>query len=161
MTLKVAIVGASGYAGAEIARLVEDHPDLELVTVTANSQVGARLGEFAEVSRYAELEFVETNERTVSGHDIVFIALPHTKSAEVANWLSEDVLVLDCGADFRLKSKDDYEKYYKAEHPGTWEYGMPELLLAEGKKQRGRISGQRRIAVPGCNATAVTLAYAP
>lgn len=161
MSLKVAIVGASGYAGAELARLVEIHPELDLVTVTANSSVGARLGDYAEVKKYADLEFVETSRESLEGHDVVFIALPHTKSAEVADWFGEDVLVLDCGADFRLRSAEDYEKFYKAKHPGTWAYGMPELVLSTGIKQRENLVGQKRIAVPGCNATAVTLALAP
>lgn len=161
MTLKVAIVGASGYAGAEIARLIENHPELELLTVTANSQVGARLGDYAECQKYAELSFVETTKENLAGHDVVFIALPHTKSSEIAGWFSDEVVVIDCGADFRLRSKDDYENFYQAKHPGTWVYGMPELLTSKDAKQRDSIVGQKRIAVPGCNATAVTLALAP
>lgn len=161
MPLKVAIVGASGYAGAELARIIENHQELDLVTVTANSQVGARLGDFATVTRFADLKFVETSKATLSGHDVVFLALPHTKSAEVASYLPEDVLVIDCGADFRLRSKADYEKFYGVNHPGTWLYAMPELLLGAGIKQREMIPGAKRLAVPGCNAMAVTLALAP
>ncbi len=161
MPLKVAIVGASGYAGAELARLIENHKELELATVTANSQVGGRLGDFADVRDYADLQFVETNKESLGRHDIVFLALPHTKSAAVAEYLSPDSVVLDCGADFRLRSKFDFEKFYGAPHPGTWSYGLPELLLKDGTKQRDKLSGSNRIAVPGCNATAVTLAFAP
>lgn len=161
MSLKVAIVGASGYAGAEIARLVELHPELDLVTVTANSQVGARLGDYANLDKYADLKFVATSKETLSGHDVIFLALPHTKSAEVASWIPDDVFILDCGADFRLRSKSDYERFYGVSHPGTWVYGMPELLVSKDKKLRESIVGQKRIAVPGCNATAVTLALAP
>jgi len=161
MALKVAIVGASGYAGAELARLIENHPELELITATANTQVGGKLKDYAELKRYGELEFVATTKESVIGHDIVFIALPHTKSAEIASWLADDVLVIDCGADFRLKSKEEFEKFYGAAHPGTWLYGMPELVLADGSKQRDKLAGAKRIAVPGCNATAVTLAFAP
>jgi len=161
MSLKVAIVGASGYAGAELARLVEAHPSLDLVTVTANTQVGERLGDFAEVVEKAELRFVETTKENLLNHDVVFIALPHTKSAEVASWLPDDVLVLDCGADFRLKSASEYEKFYGVKHPGTWAYGLPELLVPGVGKQRENLANVKRIAVPGCNATAVTLAYTP
>jgi len=89
------------------------------------------------------------------------LALPHTKSAEVAAWLNESTLVLDCGADFRLESTEDWVKYYGGEHAGTWDYGMPELVLADGTKQRERLRSSKRIAVPGCNVTAITLALAP
>jgi N-acetyl-gamma-glutamyl-phosphate reductase len=162
MKLKVAIAGASGYVGGELARVLEHHPDVELVTVTGNSSVGETLGSLnPELTKYAGLNFVENNKENLSGHDVVFLALPHTKSAEVAAWLAGDALVLDCGADFRLESAQDFEKFYKTPHAGTWAYGMPELLRSSDSKQREQLVGQTRIAVPGCNATAITLAYAP
>jgi N-acetyl-gamma-glutamyl-phosphate reductase len=162
MKLKVAISGASGYVGGELARLLENHPNVELVTVTANTSVGQTLGSLNPgLARYSGLVFVENNKGNLSGHDIVFLALPHTQSADVAIWLAEDVLVLDCGADFRLESAEQFEKFYKTEHAGTWVYGLPELLRAKNVKQREQLVGQKRIAVPGCNATAITLAYAP
>jgi N-acetyl-gamma-glutamyl-phosphate reductase len=162
MKLQVAIAGASGYVGGEIARLLEQHPNVELVTVTGNSSVGETLGSLnPALTKYSNLVFVENTKENLSGHDVVFLALPHTKSAEVAGWLEDDVLVLDCGADFRLESADDFEKFYKTKHAGSWVYGMPELLRENNTKQRERIEGQKRIAVPGCNATAITLAFAP
>jgi len=162
MKLKVAIAGASGYVGGELARVIEQHPNLELVTVTGNSSVGETLGSLnPELTKYADLVFVENTKETLSGHDVVFLALPHTKSAEVAKWISADVLVLDCGADFRLESASDFEKFYKSKHAGSWVYGMPELLRENKTKQRELLAGQKRIAVPGCNATAITLAFAP
>lgn len=160
--LKVAVVGASGYAGGELIRLISSHPNLELVTVTANSNVGQTVASLnPDLNKYSDLVFVETSKENLLGHDVVFIALPHTKSAEVASYLSAEVLVIDCGADFRLESKEAFEKFYNAEHAGTWVYGMPELLLADGSKQRANLSSATRIAVPGCNATAITLAFAP
>jgi N-acetyl-gamma-glutamyl-phosphate reductase len=162
MKLRVAIAGASGYVGGELARVLEHHPGVELVTVTGNSSVGETLGSLnPELTKYAGLVFVENNKENLSGHDVVFLALPHTKSAEVAAWLEADVLVLDCGADFRLESAQDFEKFYKTPHAGTWAYGMPELLRSSNSKQREQLVGAKRIAVPGCNATAITLAYAP
>jgi N-acetyl-gamma-glutamyl-phosphate reductase len=104
---------------------------------------------------------MENTKSNLIGHDVVFLALPHTKSAEVASWLEDSILVLDCGADFRLESKIEFEKFYKSEHMGTWVYGMPELLIEGNAKQREKIFEQKRIAVPGCNATAATLAYSP
>jgi N-acetyl-gamma-glutamyl-phosphate reductase len=87
--------------------------------------------------------------------------MPHTKSAEVSSWLTDTALVLDCGADFRLQDAAAWKKFYGTEHAGTWSYGLPELTLAEGGKQRGRLRNVTRIAVPGCNVTAITLGLAP
>jgi N-acetyl-gamma-glutamyl-phosphate reductase len=162
MKLRAAIAGASGYVGGELARLLAHHPNIELVTVTGNSSVGETLGSLnPELRKYSELVFVKNTKENLVGHDVVFLALPHTKSAEVAEWLQDDVLVLDCGADFRLESAEEFEKFYKSPHAGTWAYGMPELLIGSSAKQRENLIGQKRIAVPGCNATAITLAYAP
>ncbi len=162
MKLKVAIAGASGYVGGELARVLENHPNAELVTVTGNSSVGQTLGSLnPELKKYKDLVFVENTSENLAGHDVVFLALPHTQSAEVASWIDEDVLVLDCGADFRLESAEDFEKFYKSKHAGSWVYGMPELDRENNSKQRELLVGQKRIAVPGCNATAITLAFAP
>lgn len=162
MKLKVAIAGASGYVGGELARVLEKHPNVELVTVTGNGSVGETLGSLnPELTKYARLVFVENTQANLAGHDVVFLALPHTKSAEVASWISDDALVLDCGADFRLESAQEFEKFYKTKHAGSWVYGMPELLRENNSKQRELLIGQKRIAVPGCNATAITLAFAP
>jgi len=162
MKLKVAVSGASGYVGGELIGLIQKHPNLELVTVTANSNIGQTLGSIHEVdAKFADLVFQETSEAVLADHDVVFLALPHTKSAEVAQWLSDETLVLDCGADFRLESAAEFEKFYKSPHAGTWVYGMPELLVSKTAKLREKLIGTKRIAVPGCNATAVTLAFAP
>lgn len=162
MTLKVAIAGASGYVGGELARLVASHPKLELVTVTANSNAGETFVSLhPHLHSYSHLVLQPTTSEILAGHDVVFLALPHAKSAEIARLLPEGVLVIDCGADFRLESSSDWEKFYGGDHAGTWAYGMPELLLASGGKQRDNLRGVTRVAVPGCNVTAITLALAP
>lgn len=162
MVYSVAIAGASGYVGGELLRLIAKHQELEVKTVTANSNVGQTVGAIhPHLASFAPLEFQPTDEATLAGHDIVFLALPHTKSAEVAAWLSDDTLVLDCGADFRLEDAAAWKKYYGNDHAGTWTYGMPELVRADGSKQRENLRATRRIAVPGCNVTAITLALAP
>ena len=162
MVYTVAVAGASGYVGGELLRLIAKHPQLELKTVTANTNAGETIGAMhPHLLSYADLVMQKTTPDVLAGHDIVFLALPHTTSAEVASWLSEDTLVLDCGADFRLENADDWKKYYQTEHSGTWAYGMPELVLASGDKQRSKLAGVKRIAVPGCNVTAITLALAP
>ena len=162
MALSVAIAGASGYVGGELLRLVSLHPELELKTVTANSNVGEKISSLHPgLTSYADVVFQETAAKHLTNHDVVFLAMPHSKSAEVANWLSESQLVIDCGADFRLQDAEAWKKFYGTEHAGTWPYGMPELTLASGGKQRGRLRDVKRIAVPGCNVTAITLALAP
>jgi N-acetyl-gamma-glutamyl-phosphate reductase len=158
----VAIAGASGYVGGELLRLVAAHPELQLVAATANSNAGASIGSLhPHLLQYSDLIFQETTAEALSGADIVFLALPHTTSAEVAAWLHDDQIVLDCGADFRLESTEQWVKFYGTEHQGTWTYGMPELVLSDGTKQRELLRGTKRIAVPGCNVTAITLALAP
>lgn len=162
MVLSVAIAGASGYVGGELMRLVADHPELELKTVSANSNVGQKVSDLHPDNKSdRDLVFVETTSENLQGHDVVFLAMPHTKSAEVSSWLTDTALVLDCGADFRLQDAAAWKKFYGTEHAGTWSYGLPELTLAEGGKQRGRLRNVTRIAVPGCNVTAITLGLAP
>ena len=162
MVFKVAVAGASGYVGGELLRLIAMHPELELGAVTANTNAGQPLWALhPHLQSYANRVLVETNSDNLAGHDIVFLALPHATSAEVAAYLPENVLVLDCGADFRLEDSKAWEKFYGGKHAGTWTYGMPELTLASGGKQRENLRGVKRVAVPGCNVTAITLALAP
>lgn len=158
----VAIAGASGYVGGELLRLVAAHPQLKLVAATANSNSGTRVGVIhPHLVEYADVVLQETTAANLVDADIVFLALPHTTSAEVASRLRPDQLVLDCGADFRLESSEAWVRFYGTEHQGTWTYGMPELTLADGTKQREKLRDAKRIAVPGCNVTAITLALAP
>lgn len=162
---RAAVVGASGYAGGEALRLLAGHPGIEVATVTAHSSAGKRLSEVAphiDLGRDPVLQ--ETTVETLRGHDVVVLALPHGQSGQIAAALraeDPDVLVLDLGADHRLESAEDWAEYYRSEHSGTWTYGMPELPLADGTRQRELLVGAREIAVPGCNATAVSLALAP
>jgi N-acetyl-gamma-glutamyl-phosphate reductase len=162
MIYKVAIAGASGYVGSELLRLIANHPNLELGAVTANNNAGELLGLFApHIPQYANRQLVQTTPQNLSGHDIVFLALPHGKSAEIASGLVDTKLVIDCGADFRLESASDWEKYYGSKHAGTWSYGLPELKLSQKGTQRENLRSASRIAVPGCNVTAISLALAP
>jgi N-acetyl-gamma-glutamyl-phosphate reductase len=162
MAFKVAVAGASGYVGGELLRLIALHPELELGAVTANTNAGQKLSALhPHLQSFSDRVLVETTKENLSGHDVVFLALPHATSAEVAAYLSPETLVLDCGADFRLEDAFAWEKFYGTKHAGTWSYGMPELTLASGGKQRGNLRGVKRVAVPGCNVTAITLALAP
>ncbi len=162
MVFKVAVAGASGYVGGELLRLIAMHPELELGAVTANSNAGQLVSTLhPHLQSYADRVLVDTTKENLAGHDVVFLALPHATSAEVAAYLSPETLVLDCGADFRLEDSAAWEKFYGTKHAGTWTYGLPELTLAKGGKQRDLLAGVKRVAVPGCNVTAITLALAP
>ncbi|WP_368496645.1 N-acetyl-gamma-glutamyl-phosphate reductase [Herbiconiux sp. A18JL235] len=162
MVYTVAIAGASGYAGGEILRLLAAHPEFEVRTVTANKNAGQRLIALQPHLRsYADLVLQETSAETLRGHDVVFLALPHGHSGALADELGDASVVVDCGADHRLTSGEAWERFYKSEYHGSWPYGLPELVLADGGKQRDRLAGVNRIAVPGCNVTAVSLGLAP
>ena len=167
MTYSVAIAGASGYAGGEVLRLLAGHPEFEVTTVTAHSNAGTLLGEVHPHLRdFAHMRLVETTAENLAGHDVVFLALPHGASGAIAAQLPADVLVIDCGADHRLESKDDWADFYGGDHAGAWAYGIPELPIStdsagETVTQRVALAGAKRIAAPGCNASSVSLALAP
>ncbi|MFK3671523.1 N-acetyl-gamma-glutamyl-phosphate reductase [Leifsonia aquatica] len=161
MTFSVAVAGASGYAGGELLRILADHPDFEIRTVTAHQNAGHPLiAHQPHLRSLAHLTLVESTAENLSGHDIVFLALPHGKSGEIAAQLPAETLVVDCGADHRLEDPADWAAFYGGEHFGAWAYGVPELQVGGGR-QRENIAGATRIAAPGCNASAVSLALAP
>lgn len=165
MTFSVAVAGASGYAGGEVLRLLASHPGVEIGSVTAHSNAGAALGTVQPHLRsLADRILVPTTVENLLGHDVVVLALPHGASAGIAAGLPDDALVIDLGADHRLVSGRDWVDFYGSEHAGTWPYGMPELLTTAsvtGPKQRDVLAGARRVSVPGCNVTAVTLGLQP
>ncbi|UKY49083.1 N-acetyl-gamma-glutamyl-phosphate reductase [Streptomyces inhibens] len=157
MTVRAAVAGASGYAGGEVLRLLLGHPEVEIGALTGHSNAGQRLGSLQpHLLPLADRELQATSPEVLAGHDVVFLALPHGQSAAVAEELGPDVLVVDCGADFRLDDAADWETFYGSAHAGTWPYGLPELPGG-----RAALQGTRRIAVPGCYPTAVSLALFP
>lgn len=161
MTLSVAVSGASGYAGGEILRLLADHPDVEIRTVTAHSSAGQPLiAHQPHLRSLAHLELQATTPEVLSGHDVVFLALPHGQSAQYTDALQDAALVIDAGADHRLTSPHDWAAFYSGPHAEPWTYGVPELPVGAGK-QRERLRGATRIAAPGCNASTVSLSLAP
>lgn len=161
MTVSVAIAGASGYAGGELLRLLAGHPGVEVRTVTAHSNAGQPLVSLhPQLRSYQHLTLQDTNAEVLSGHDVVFLALPHGASGAIAAALPTDTLVIDCGADHRLESADDWAAFYGGHHHGAWSYGVPELPRADDS-QRELLTGTHRIAAPGCNASTVALSLAP
>ncbi|NEA63093.1 N-acetyl-gamma-glutamyl-phosphate reductase [Streptomyces sp. SID12488] len=157
MAVRVAVAGASGYAGGELLRLLLVHPEVEIGALTGNSNAGQRLGALQpHLLPLAGRVLQETTPDVLAGHDVVFLALPHGQSAAVAEQLGPDALVVDMGADFRLHDAADWERFYGSAHAGTWPYGLPELPGA-----RAALEGSKRVAVPGCYPTAVSLALFP
>lgn len=165
VTFSVAVAGATGYAGGELLRVLLDHPEARIGALTAKSSAGDVLGvHHPHLRPLADRVIAETTAATLAGHDVIALALPHGASGEIAAELetvSPGSLLVDLGADHRLESAAAWRAYYGGDHPGTWTYGMPELLLAGGLRQREALKSARRIAVPGCNVTAVTLALGP
>jgi N-acetyl-gamma-glutamyl-phosphate reductase len=160
-TIRTAIAGASGYAGGEVLRLLLAHPDVTIGAVTAHSNAGDRLGDHQpHLLPLAERILEPTTVEALAGHDVVFLALPHGQSHEIAAQLSDDVVVIDCGADHRLTDPIAWQRFYGGggpdSWPGAWPYGLPELPGA-----REALRGTRRVAVPGCYPTVSTLAAAP
>lgn len=162
-TYTAAVAGASGYAGGEVLRILSAHPEIEIGAVTAASSAGSRLGEHQpHLVGLADRVIEPTTSETLSGHDVVFLGLPHGESGRIAAELGDDVLVVDCGADHRLDDASDWKRFYGSDHAGTWPYGLPELMTDGGAgRQRDALADVRRIAVPGCNVTAVTLGLQP
>jgi len=158
--MRVAVVGASGYAGGELLRLISGHPVLELVLATADTSAGKTVrdihGNLAGDGALSGLVFEPHSAVKEADADLVFLALPAGQSAPVATSLADDVAIVDLGPDFRLADPADWAKYYGGDHPGRWATGLPELPGA-----RARISNAARVAAPGCYASAAIVALAP
>ena len=155
--VKVAVAGASGYAGGEVLRLLLGHPGVEIGALTGGSNAGESFGRLQpHLLPLADRVLEPTTVEVLAGHDVVFLGLPHGQSAAIAEALPESVVVIDCGADFRLTDPSVWEKFYGSAHAGSWPYGLPEL-----PGQRAELDGASRIAVPGCYPTVSTLTIAP
>ena len=155
--MKIGVVGASGYAGGELLRLLSGHPDFEAAVITAGSNAGEEITSVhPQLSNYAGRKFVETSAENLKDLDLVFTALPHGESAKLISQLDVNQKIVDLGADFRLKSSTQWQKYYGGEHAGTWVYGLPEL-----PNHRELIKAANRVANPGCYATVIALSIAP
>ncbi len=160
MGARVAVAGASGYAGGELLRLLAGHPDLEIGAITAGGSAGKTVGEvhphLAGAAGLAGQVFEPHDPARLAGCDLVFLALPAGESAAVAASLPDAVKVVDLGPDFRLSDAGAWARHYRGEHPGRWVTGLPEL-----PGLRAQISAASRVAAPGCYATAAILALVP
>jgi N-acetyl-gamma-glutamyl-phosphate reductase len=182
-SVRVAVAGATGYAGGELLRLLLGHPAVEIGALTAGDSAGSPLGQHhPHLPPLADRMLDATSPEVLAGHDVVFLTLPHGHSARLAGEL--DAILIDCGADFRLADPADWRRWYGGEHAGTWPYGLPELPARDGLVPNGPVRGESgrgpvrdragrggtarealrgatRVAVPGCYPTAASLALAP
>ena len=154
--MKTAVVGASGYAGGELLRLLSNHPKFKLSYIAAGSNAGEPITNLhPQLTNFAGRNFEETEIAKINKSDLVFIALPHGESAKLTNQIDPKVKIVDLGADFRLIDSKKWEKYYGGKHAGSWVYALPELV------DHKLISSANKVANPGCYATAIALSIAP
>jgi len=156
--MKTAVIGASGYAGGELLRLLATHPVFEVAVVSAHSNAGEQVTSVhPQLQSYAGRVFVTADSIDFTTIDLVFLALPHGESASLIAKIPAHVKIVDLGADYRLEDPAQWEKYYGGKHAGSWVYGLPELAPA----QREAIKKEKKVANPGCYATSISLGIAP
>jgi len=160
-TYKVSIIGASGYTGSELARILVNHPEVEIINITSESHKGKKFSDLhGQFSGILDLVLVSANEVDVAGLNVIFLALPHGVSMEfVKKWQDSGIKIIDLSGDFRLSTPEVYEDWYKKDHtfPEGFEqavYGMPELHEESIRKAS-------LVANPGCYPTASILGLAP
>lgn len=158
MHFQTAVLGASGYAGGELVRMLDDHPHLEPVHLGAHTRAGEQLASVNPHLAGGDRILASNDPDDVPDVDVAFLALPHGASWEIGETLAaRGILVVDLGSDYRLDTDERYQLAYGEPHPlpatlGQWRYGLPELF---------DLDGARRIAAPGCYPTAVLLALVP
>ena len=154
--MKIGVVGASGYAGGELLRLLSVHPNFQITYISAGSNAGELIcAVHPHLNNFKDMRFEATETEKINKCDLVFIALPHGESAKLVEGIDDLVKVVDLGADYRLSSAEKWSTYYGGSYAGKWQYGLPELF---GEKH---FTGLNRIANPGCYATAISLSLAP
>jgi N-acetyl-gamma-glutamyl-phosphate reductase len=153
--MKTAVVGASGYAGGELLRLISTHPKFQLEVAMAGSSAGLSITSVHPHLQHLSGEvFEELNIAKLNNCDLIFLALPHGESGKIINQINAEIKVVDLGADFRLESAESWNKYYGGTYAGSLPYGLPELA-DKGIYKNSKISN------PGCYATAIALGTAP
>jgi N-acetyl-gamma-glutamyl-phosphate reductase len=154
--MKIGVVGASGYAGGELLRLLSTHPDFKITVIAAHSHAGESItGLHPHLANFAGQSFSSVSIDNLNKCDLVFTALPHSESAKLIPNLDQQIMIVDLGADYRLIDKNQWDKYYGGPHAGCWTYGLPELT------DHRIIANSSRVASPGCYATAIALSIAP
>jgi N-acetyl-gamma-glutamyl-phosphate reductase len=160
MGARIAVAGASGYAGGELLRLLAGHPDLEIGPLAAHGSAGISVtAVHPQLTGHPGLRdtmFISADPVRLADADLLFTALPHGESAQLAAALPAQLKIIDLAADFRLADPQAWARYYPTPYAGHWTYGLPELPGA-----RDAIRASVRVAAPGCYATAAILALAP
>lgn len=170
MSYKVGIIGAAGFAGAELVRLVLQHPEFELAVITSNADAGTSLADvYPAFAGASDLVFTTHDDPAVKSCDLAFLAVPHTAAmAQVPALLDAGVTVVDLSADYRLADKDVYEQWYGAKHTSpellaTRSFGLPELFGEDiDRAHELHAAGKPAlVACAGCYPTATSIASAP
>ena len=157
MTISTGVIGASGYAGGELLRLLLGHPEFEVSYISAGTNAGEQITSIhPSLTPYTGQSFQSTNVQAANACNLLFIALPHGESAKLISEISSEVRIVDLGADFRLNDASSWIKYYGGAHAGTWAYGLP-----DSPSHKSQIATASRVANPGCYATAIALAASP
>ena len=158
--MKVAVIGASGYSGGELLRLLGGHPEFQLHAAIAHTQAGELVSSVhPHLAGIHSGAFEKFTKELIEEAELIFMALPHGESGKLINEspeLFKEKKIVDLGADFRLHSGTSWVKYYGGIHHGTWQYGLPEL-----PGLRSAIQQSTKVANPGCYATALALSIAP
>jgi N-acetyl-gamma-glutamyl-phosphate reductase len=155
--MKIGVVGASGYAGGELLRLLAFHPQFEVTAITAHSNAGEPITSVhPQLQSYAGKKFSAFDPTDFESCELIFLALPHGESAKVISQLPNSAKIVDLGADYRLEDASQWEKYYGGDYAGAWTYG-----LADIEPFKSEISKSSKVANPGCYATAIALGAAP
>lgn len=155
--MKIGLIGGSGYAGGELLRLLAAHPHFEVVAISAYSNAGEEITSIhPQLQSYQGRKFSAFSVEEFAQCELIFLALPHGESAKLIAQLPPSTMVVDLGADYRLKSEKSWSKYYGGDYAGSWVYGIADL---PGKS--AEISKSSRVANPGCYATSIALGAAP
>ena len=155
--MKTAVIGASGYAGGELLRLLSTHPHLQVTQVSAHSNAGELITNVhPHLTTHNGERFLSIDSLKFEDIEVAFIALPHGQSAGIVEKFSKNTKIVDLGADFRLTDATQWKKYYEGIHAGAWTYGLPEI-----PGSREKISQSRQVANPGCYATSIIAGVLP
>ena len=155
--MKTAVIGASGYAGGELLRLLSIHPHLVVTQVSAHSNAGELITSVhPHLTTHQNEKFLTLDSLNFDDIDVAFIALPHGQSAAIVDKFANKTKIIDLGADFRIADSLQWSKYYDGAHAGTWTYGLPEIPGA-----RKKVMQSTRVANPGCYATSIITGVIP
>ena len=155
--MKIGVVGASGYAGGELLRLLSNHDHFDLTYISAGSNAGEEITSIHQhLSSFTGRRFEKTDVNLINNCDLVFLALPHGESASLISNISQKMKIVDLGADYRLADAKSWTNYYGGDYAGQFTYGLPEI-----NNNAEKISKSAKVANPGCYATAIILGSAP